>query len=93
MSRIYGNAVAIDGAEVGLDVRVDSAEINMSANADGEIGVAYRVGNGTMYHDRLRNRELPDQHPIEAVTALEGELALRPSEVLTNMDIYNILNS
>lgn len=89
----YGNAAAIDGAEVDLNLHIDNAEVSMSDTTGGDLGVFYRVGGGTLYHDRLRNRDLPDQHPIEAVSNLEGELALRPSEVLTNMDIYNILNS
>lgn len=51
------------------------------------------IQSGTFDHDELVNRDLPDQHPIEAVTALEGELEMRPSQALTNMDIYAILNS
>jgi hypothetical protein len=72
--RIYGNAVAIDGAEIGLGLKIDGGEINMSASADNEVGVAQRVGGGTKYHDRLENRDLPDQHPIAAITGLEEAL-------------------
>lgn len=93
MSRIYGNAVAIDGAEIGLGLRLDGGEINMSASADKEVGVAQRVGSGTMYHEKLNNRDLPDQHPISAITRLESELEARPDERLTNSEIYNIMQS
>lgn len=93
MARIYGNAVAIDGAEIGLSLKIDGGEINMSASADNEVGVAQRVGSGTMYHDRLNNRDLPDQHPISAITRLESELEARPDERLTNSDIYNIMQA
>ena len=31
-------------------------------------------GGGTLNHDELFNRPLPDQHPIEAITGLEAEL-------------------
>lgn len=30
---------------------------------------------GTFYHDELKNRELPDSHPIKAITGLEETLA------------------
>lgn len=47
---------------------------------------------GTLYHPQLEARGDPDQHPIEAITSLEGELAARPSEVMSNSDILNILS-
>ena len=38
MSRIYGNAVAIDGGEVQLSVQIDGGEISLSSCMDGDIG-------------------------------------------------------
>lgn len=46
---------------------------------------------GTLYHPQLEARGDPDQHPIEAITSLEGELSVRPSEVMSNNDILSIL--
>lgn len=92
MSRIFGNTVAIDGAEVNSEVRIDGGEVTMSDMTGGDLGVFYRVGGGTMFHERLQNRDLPDQHPIGAVTNLEAELEVRPDEMLTNMEIHEILN-
>lgn len=42
-------------------------------------------------HNLLTNRDASDQHPIEAITDLNLELAARPSAVLSNMDIQRIL--
>ena len=74
MSLKYGNAVAIDGAEIGVDLRIDGAEACLSQQAGGDLGVLYPVGGGTMLHDRLQNRDLPDQHPIAAITGLQDAL-------------------
>lgn len=38
MSRIYGNAVAIDGGEVQLSVQIDGGEISLSSCMDGDVG-------------------------------------------------------
>lgn len=50
-------------------------------------------GGGTRDHNALINRDMEDQHPINAITRLDGELEVRPSQSLTNMDIQLILNS
>lgn len=31
-------------------------------------------GKGTLYHDKLVHRDLPDQHPISAITGLQDAL-------------------
>lgn len=48
--------------------------------------VKYGVNNGTgtYYHDELSNRDLPDQHPISAITDLEDKLKQ------IDLDIQNI---
>ena len=43
-------------------------------------------------HDHLIHRDYEDQHPIEAITQLLQELAARPTDALSNMDIQEILN-
>ena len=50
-------------------------------------------GGGTRDHNALINRDMEDQHPINAITRLIGELEARPAQSLTNMDIQLILNS
>lgn len=44
-------------------------------------------------HARLHNRDAPDQHPIEAITGLSGELGARltDSDALTNLEIESLL--
>lgn len=60
---------------------------------------------GTTDHRKLAGREAPDQHPIQAITGLEAELAaqLTPEDVsrqldrelveLSNQDILRIWNA
>lgn len=50
------------------------------------------VDRGIKEHPLLAQRDLPNQHPIGAITSLNGELSARPSEVLTNADILSILS-
>lgn len=47
---------------------------------------------GVTDHRELTHRDSENQHPIDAITYLEPELAIRPSEALTNQDIQRILN-
>ena len=45
----------------------------------------------TKDHTTLINRDAQNQHPISAITFLTGELDVRPSMALSNMDIAEIL--
>lgn len=49
---------------------------------------------GTMDHSKLTNRDLPDQHPIGAITDLTKELSQKLSgdNAMTNTQIDNIIN-
>lgn len=49
---------------------------------------------GTMDHSKLTNRDLPDQHPIGAITDLTKELnqKLSGDNAMTNAQIDNIVN-
>lgn len=70
-----------------------NVEIKELDNAfDVELGGA-GIPVGTHKHDELANRDLPNQHPIEAIANLESELDKRLQEVpaLTNWEIENIL--
>lgn len=46
---------------------------------------------GTDDHAKLINRDLPDQHPIGAITGLEGELDTIP-RAMTQEELLDILN-
>lgn len=48
-------------------------------------------GTGTFDHNVLTNRDLPDQHPIKAITSLENELDIRPDEAITAEELNTIL--
>ncbi len=43
-------------------------------------------------HDFASNRDLPNQHPMLAITGLQNKLEEVESESLTNIEILNILN-
>lgn len=47
----------------------------------------------TSDHSKLTNRDLPDQHPISAISNLTTELDKRldDNDALTNLEIYEIL--
>lgn len=47
---------------------------------------------GTSDHSQLFNRDLPDQHPIGAITGLETELGTIP-RAMTQEELLDILNS
>lgn len=44
-------------------------------------------------HNKLTNRDLPDQHPVKSITNLSRELGdrLLKTEVLTNTEIQKLL--
>lgn len=48
-------------------------------------------GGGTLDHSQLINRDRPDQHPIGAITGLEGELDTIP-RAMTKDELLDILN-
>ncbi len=71
-------------------VGVPDAELD--ENSTGAIqnrAVALALKN--LVHEGLLNREVPDQHPIAAITELESELNERPDQALSNDDIKNLL--
>lgn len=57
--------------------------------------VKYGVNNGagTYNHDDLLNRELPDQHPISAITGLEDRLKQIDIDITNAGSIDNIINT
>ena len=47
----------------------------------------------TYSHPKLTGRDAADQHPIDAITSLEAELAYRPNEAMSNLQIQAILDT
>ena len=45
----------------------------------------------TSDHRKLTHRDAEDQHPIGAIENLNNELEIRPDEILSNIDIWEIL--
>lgn len=77
-----------------LDIDVPEYQLDMADEPGVEMDVGMRSGGGgTRDHNALINRDMEDQHPINAITRLIGELEARPAQSLTNMDIQLILNS
>lgn len=57
-----------------LDNQIEG-QVKIDSKVNGGIIVGPSApSSGTIYHDKLRNRELPDQHPIEAITGLQDAL-------------------
>lgn len=50
-------------------------------------------GTGTYNHDEMDNRDLPDQHPISAITGLEDELNQIRVDIKNTTGIGNIINT
>ena len=48
------------------------------------------VGGLNNKHDKLKNRELPDQHPMDAITGLEDAIATIPT-AMTEQEILDVL--
>lgn len=66
---------------------------SLSSSIEGDIKVNSKADAGTysittIDHDKLKNRDLPDQHPIEAITGLTDTIQeIRQEETDTNTRI------
>ena len=49
------------------------------------------IAISTSDHRKLTHRDAEDQHPIGAIENLNNELEIRPDEILSNIDIWEIL--
>ena len=45
---------------------------------------------GTTDHSKLINRDIPDQHPIAAISTLNAQLSIRPSQRITEDQIKEL---
>ena len=62
-----------------------NGEVNLKNVIDGSGGAAVSVG-GTRNHNVLRNRDLPNQHPISAITGLQEALANVKNKIKTTAE-------
>lgn len=73
---------------------------NLSASIHGTTRLCASINNprpqGTSDHSQLANRDLPEQHPMSAITGLEETLEncvkVGDYAEFTAQDIYNIWN-
>lgn len=72
---------------------VMSARIQERETLGGKMNVPKAFGNSD--HRNLSGRDAADQHPVEAITGLRGELdgKLAGAGFLSNMEIQKILDS
>lgn len=79
--------VQFEATNLGFDTEFSTENDEFTAEFDGLNMVT------TSDHNKLNNRDLPDQHPITAIAGLEQELSgkLENIPAMTNMEIENIL--
>ena len=68
-----------------VDFTVDDPSYSIDFAVSNPAPIEFSVdsgGGGGTYHPALKGRDLPDQHPIGAITDLTQELDSRPSEAI-----------
>ena len=87
MSKSFKNGRLIVDNQIEGKVKVDPL-------INGEVGITTApIISGTKYHDKLENRWLPDQHPIEAITGLTETLSEKVnSDELAPVAFSGLLN-
>lgn len=71
--------------------QISEFEWRLTIQAETELDVAPEPIGGTSDHSELINRDLPDQHPIGAITGLEDELETIP-RAMTREELLGILD-
>lgn len=61
------------GDTIKMDIS-NKKHISMNVHSQDGVGMNINTGGGTKDHSKLKNRDLPDQHPISAITGLEEAL-------------------
>lgn len=65
---------------------------NAEFNYDGAFDSGFSAAAPMNFdHNRMKNRDLPDQHPITAVTNLEESLEVAYGEPFTNLELEALL--
>jgi len=81
-----------------INARLDKPQINVKLGNTPRINAGFNnvILTGTAKHDKLINRDLPDQHPITAITGLEEALdnAITGDELIefTNQEVIALWN-
>lgn len=55
---------------------------NFEAQPDAVFNVDIKTETGTLDHEKLRNRDFPNQHPISAITGLENVLGQLSDDII-----------
>jgi len=81
-----------DTATIEVNGKTETASIGIKSDiVGGRVGVSsYPQGQD---HDKLNNRNLPDQHPISAITGLETALATFVYEQASASDTWIITHN
>lgn len=69
-------------------------EANFTLEPQAEIDAELSIEMVNTDHDKLNNRDLPDQHPISAITGLEEALEGKVAEIIggSNIDVERTNN-
>jgi hypothetical protein len=82
--------VTIKNGTVVIDIKTGTV---ITSASSGYSGGSSSGNSGTLDHTQLINRDVNDQHPISAITDLDGTLSVKLNEgnALTNMEIEALL--
>ena len=69
-----------------------NGKISTNASIEGNVGKGVtRVVTVVNEHDKLVNRDLPNQHPIDAIQGLNDELmSIKNTQISTNLSIKSL---
>lgn len=83
-----------------FDVKFDNSNKDITVQMSGDTSYTVNMGtssSGTTDHNKLKNRDAENQHPIKAITDLEKELSEKLEEEdleeFSNLDIIKLWNS
>lgn len=63
--------------DINIDFKIEneeSVESVFNVENDDDMDFSAKISGGVSEHDKLKNRDLPNQHPISAITGLETAL-------------------
>lgn len=63
-------------------------DLTPESSLEGEVQQSERVAVAT--HPELKLRDLPDQHPQNAITNLAEDMARTPKDIITDAEIWNL---
>lgn len=66
--------------------KTEPIKSNFTLKKAEKLDANFTLVSGTIYHDRLLNRDLPDQHPMSAITGLEDEIARINADIVAEKE-------